>query len=137
MKSAGQLRTFVREVIEEAAWSPSGAPHVYNPPVPGAALAKGMKVEATYRGLNRGTDQVEILGVAVGNNGDDGVKFNSVKEAMKDAGVTSLRALEALDSYHLVVRELPYGDSGPWYYLFQGRWCRGSGAERLTFTRIQ
>ena len=140
MKAAeGQLRSFVREAIREA--------RIARPPVgpgstvPAALLSKGMKVVATYGNHNnRGEDRVEILGVAADNrHGEEGVKFNSVRDAMKDAGVSSLRALEALEKetgvgYYLVVRDYPMGDQGPWFYLFQGRWCRGSGAERLTFT---
>jgi hypothetical protein len=133
--TVGMIRKAVREVLSEASGMPR--PEVgIGAPVPATALKKGMRVLAQYKSYNEGEDRVEVLGIAKGNSGEGGVEFDSVRDAMKAAGVTSLRALEGMDDYFLVVRDLPYGDSGPWYYLFKGRWCRGSGAERLTFTLL-
>jgi len=36
----------------------------------------------------------------------------------------------------MVARDLEDGKEGPWYYLFNGRWSRGSGAEALTFREV-
>lgn len=131
----GEIRGIVREVLSEA--RPVRPPVGVGSTVPGSVLAKGMRVEASYKKYNEGTDRVEILGVTGPDPDNEEVAFDSVRDAMRSAGVTSLRALEAAGSYKLVVRELPYGDSGAWYYLSSGRWVRGSGAERLTFVLIQ
>ena len=135
----------------------------------GSSLAKGMLVEASYNSSNQGTDVVEILGVSDNKSqyGDGGVKYDSVKEAMRAAGVKSLKAMEELDSqneygfsHRLWVKVLAHeggakflrgnrkyevqwnspaeqaDNTGPYYYLYEGRWARGSGAEKLSFRTL-
>jgi hypothetical protein len=121
--------------------------------VRGNTLRRGMLVSASYKQFNEGTDYVEILGVT-GNDekyGEGGVKYNSVKECLQANGVRSLKQLEEKDnegeygySHYLVAKDLLAKEddpedhkSGAWYYLFEGRWCRGSGAEALSFREIR
>lgn len=123
-------------------------------PVRGNMLSKGMKLAASYNQYNHGTDFVEVVGVT-GNDteyGEGGPKFDSVKEALQSHGVRSLKALEELDRQsdkdrgyghhtYLCVKEIKpdgtEGESGCWYYLFEGRWARGSGAEKLSFRVLE
>lgn len=120
-------------------------------------LAKGMKVLAYYNSTNQGCDAVEIMGVTGSEQeyGEGGVKFNSVSEALAFYNCKTLTELETLQNkneygYHsylwlkdLETRE-PKGvsscsnqDNGPWYYVFQGRWSCGSGAEALSFIELK
>lgn len=117
----------------------------------GKDLQKGMKVVAYYNDTNEGVDVVEILGVTNNNalHGAGGVAFSSVKEMLKFHGVKTLEQVDTLDresdskhdgwGYHtyLYTRDLTLEqDSGAWYYIFEGRWCRGSGAEALSFVEL-
>lgn len=119
----------------------------------GNMLKRGMKLAAVYSKVNEGIDYIEVLGFT-GNNekyGEGGVKYNSVKEIFRaHRGISSLKALEASDNekeygygHYLCARDLnPDPDTreehkqGCWYYLFEGRWCRGSGAEPLSFYEL-
>jgi len=124
-------------------------------PVKGTQLKKGMIVLATYNQVNQGTDLYEILGVTDWDPkyGEGGVKFNSVKDAMRSAGVVTLKDLDEKTwekakrkwgtdegyghGYYLVVKDLVSNDSGSWFYLYNGRWSRGSGAEKLSFVLME
>lgn len=104
--------------------------------VSGNALKKGDIVTGSYNQYNQGMDLYEILGVT--DKEDEKPNYSSVKEVMQKYGVTSLKGLEEKDKdtkIYLVVRDLEDGDEGAWFYVYKGRWCRGSGAEALTFTR--
>jgi hypothetical protein len=115
-------------------------------PLKGTQLKKGMIVLATYNEVNQGTNLFEILGVT----GDDkeygkaGVKYDSVKEALIDIGAKTLKELNEIQdkkkygySSYLFVKDLESGKSGPWFYLYKGRWSRGSGAEKLSFVLME
>ncbi len=117
----------------------------------GNRLHRGQKVAASYNQFNSGTDFVEILGVTSNRKqyGDGGVRYNSVKEALQVAGVRSLKELEEVDNkneygfgHYLCTKDLPdpasnaEPTSGCFYYLFEGRWARGSGAEKLSFREL-
>jgi len=113
--------------------------------VQGRSLAKGMVVLASYNEGNQGADLVEVLGFTSDKEhyGEGGVAFESAKEMLKHYGVKSLQELEDLQDkneygYHsyLVVRDLNDDEEGAWYYLYEGRWARGSGAEKLSFVRM-
>jgi hypothetical protein len=45
------------------------------------------------------------------------------------------------DSYghdsRLVVEDLLDGEAGPFFYIFENKWCRGSGAEALSFILVE
>jgi len=117
----------------------------------GNALKKGMVVLAYYNSFNQGVDICKVLGVTghEGKYGDGGIKFNSVKECMNHYDVKTLKALEALQdeneyghSSYLFVEDMEDVEDtknkrGPWYYLDEGRWCRGSGAEKLSFVLME
>lgn len=114
--------------------------------VNGLGLSKGMVVLATYNSHNQGSRLYEILGVTGHEEkyGEGGVKFNSVKECLQHYNVNSLKELEDLQDKneypnhsYLVVRDLNDNDSGPWFYLYKGRWSRGSGAEALSFYTVE
>jgi len=116
----------------------------------GKALKKGMKVAAVYSDFNKGVDFNEILGVS-GNDvkyGKGAIRYASVQEALKANGVKTLKALEAKDDetsktagyghrHQLCIRDMHSRDKGCWYYLYNGRWARGSGAEKLTFVELE
>ena len=107
-------------------------------PVKGSQLAKGMIVLATYSSTNQGTDLYEILGIA--DDDTEEVKYASVKEAMKVNNLMTLKAMEDIEEkkpFRLVVKNLEDNTSGAWFYLFQGRWSRGSGAEKLSFVLME
>lgn len=115
-------------------------------PVRGNTLKAGMLLLATYNQFNTGADLVEVLGFTDTDvaYGEGGVVFKDVKDVFKKEGVSSLKALEIkqnLNEYghhtYMVVRDVDGGDSGARYYLFEGRWSRGSGAEALSFTLME
>ena len=106
----------------------------------GRSLKKGMTVLAAHAYGN--THPYEILGVTGTEEryGEGGVKYDSVKAALKASGVRSLSELEMKDDeneyghgHYLVVRDLVSGETGSWFYLFKGRWSIGSGAQPLSF----
>ena len=119
--------------------------------LPGNSLKKGMVVLAHYNSFNQGVDICKILGVTGDEkpHGEGGIKFNSVRECMNHHDVKTIKALEALQDEneygyqsHLFVEDMedvedPRHKRGPWYYLHEGRWCRGSGAEKLSFVLLE
>jgi len=120
----------------------------------GNRLKRGMKLAAFYSRHNEGVDYIEVLGFT-GNHekyGEGGVKYNSVQDIFRaHRGISTLKALEASDnekeygySHYMCARDIdPKSNAtgqdreGCWYYLFGGRWSRGSGAEPLSFYEIQ
>ena len=114
--------------------------------IQGRTVAKGMVVLASYNAYNQGANLYEVLGFTGDDHkyGKGDVMFDSVKDIFKHYGVKSLKVLEELQnkneygkSSYMVVRDLHSGDEGAWFYIFEGRWCRGSGAEPLSFTLMQ
>lgn len=116
----------------------------------GNQLKKGMVVLGRYNSFNQGVDICKILGVTGDDKqyGEGGVKFNSVKECLQHYNVRTLKELEALQDEnehgyqsYLFVEDMEDVEHqykrGPWYYLDGGRWCRGSGAEKLSFTLME
>jgi hypothetical protein len=101
----------------------------------GGALQAGMVVFAVHDKYNTGAQLYEILGFSEGSDRED-VKYKSVKEAYKAHGVSSLKALEDKE-VRLVVKDLEDGDTGAFFYIFEGRWSYGSGAEPLTFIQVE
>ena len=111
-------------------------------------LKAGMVVLAGYAHYNNGVDVCEVLGFTGWDEsyGKGGVKFQSLKELMSAEDVSTPKQLEAKQDEneygyqsYLVVRELDTDvpDEGPWYYQYEGRWVRGSGAEALSFVLLE
>ena len=111
-------------------------------------LVAGMKINATYYNCSiERSDDYEFLGftddkVAYGEGAK--VSFKSSKELLKHYNVKTMKELEKLQdeneygySSRMVVKDLKTGEIGPWFYLFEGRWCRGSGADKLSFKLIE
>lgn len=126
--------------------------------IQGKSLEAGMKVLAKYNSTNSGVDFVEIIGVTDCNvqygeykNSSDIKK--TVKEMMLNYSAKTLEELHdkqheyvirsgiSKDSYgwdsHLVLRDLKTGEMGGWYYIYENKWCRGSGAETLSFVLVE
>lgn len=101
----------------------------------GGALEAGMVVFAAHDATNTGARVYEVKGFSEGDDRDE-VKYKSVKEAYKAHGVTSLRGLEDKE-VRMVVKDLEDGDEGGFFYIFEGRWSYGSGAERLSFVQVE
>lgn len=114
--------------------------------ISGSALKKGQVVFASYSKVNQGANIYEILGFtgAEEKYGDGGVKFDSVKELLAHYKVSNLKELEEKQSEnghgygsYIVIKDLKDGDEGAYFYLYNGSWVRGSGAEKLTFIEIE
>ena len=110
-------------------------------------IRRGMMLAAPHKNFgNEFTDYVEVLGFT-GNDqkyGEGGVKYNSAKEMYKANNVTGLKALEAKDdeneygyAHYMYLRDLKDNSQGAWFYIFEGRWVRGSGADRVTFFELE
>lgn len=115
--------------------------------VTGTGLVKGMLLACSYNSTNQGVTFDEFLGIT-----DDKSEyaekpktiFNSIKECLQTYKVSTLKGLEELQNKnkygfqsYLICKDLESGEQGPWYYLFKGRWSRGSGAEALSFAEIE
>jgi len=110
-----------------------------------------MVVLARYNSMNQGVDICKILGVTGDDQkyGQGGIEFDSVKEALEYYDVKTTKDLEYLQSQneyghhcYLYVEDMEDVENaqnrrGPWYYLVDGRWARGSGAEKLSFTLME
>jgi hypothetical protein len=110
----------------------------------------------SYHATNAGYDVFEFLGYSDIDEkyGEGGVKFQSINEVYRKYGVRSLQALTD-KCYEIAKRNYgtdAYGhdiymwekfleetmpEPGGYYYIFEGRWCRGSGAEPLTFWEVE
>lgn len=99
-------------------------------------LQVGMNVLVSYSGHNQGVEAVHIDSFILNVNGGQ-VHANSLKELANYSGVKTLAELEKLGEVRLQVMDLESRDSGDWYYLFKGRFRRGSGAEALSFYTLQ
>ena len=101
-------------------------------------LKKGHIVLASYNQYNQGAQLYEILGVTKGDDrNDEHPYFNSVQDMLHTYDADRLEDVEEKGDVdpRLVVKDLEDGESGAWFYIFQDEWVRGSGAEKLTFTR--
>ena len=113
-----------------------GRTYKFTKKILGSKLEKGQFVLADYNSSNQGAHVYEIKGLTDQEN--EKVNFDSVKDVLKKYDVASLKALENVtNDVHLVVKDLESGDEGAWFYLYNGRWSRGSGAEALTFSLVE
>lgn len=118
-----------------------------------ALLEKGMLVAGTYKKDNQGVDFFEVLGVTDVDvkYGEGGPVFDSVKQAREKYDLKNMREMESFDGdlpyghrLRLWARDLTpamkdvgYEEEGAWYYLYKGRWSRGSGAEQLSLVLLE
>lgn len=124
----------------------------------GKSLKEGMLVLAKYNSTNYGVQLYKILGVTdcfkTYGEEDTGKNptFKSVKAAMLKYGAVSLEDLKdrqhkclelsgCKDTYghdsYLVAQDLEDNEFGPWFYISENKWCRGSGAEPLSFVQVE
>jgi hypothetical protein len=105
--------------------------------VKSTTLKVGDKFLNSYNSYNQGADAYELVGF--NTNGGDDVEFTSLKEVSASVGgAKNLKELsDKADNVSMIVKDLEDGSQGAYLYLSQGRWCRGSGAERVTFTRLE
>ena len=98
-------------------------------------LKKGHIVLASYNEYNQGAQLYQILGVTKGDGST--TDFDSVEEMLATYDAETLKDVEVKTQAHprLIVKDLEDGDTGPWFYIHNGEWSLGSGAEKLTFTR--
>lgn len=102
-------------------------------------LKAGMIVLAAYNDYNQGAQLYEIQGVTSGKEhhgvNDETPHYASVREMLEDLDAGDLNDVENEGwAPRLVVKDLEDGDSGAWFYIHEGEWVRGSGAEKLLFT---
>lgn len=120
---------------EETYDTTKGEKFKFSKKVNGGALEAGMVVFAVHDKYNTGARVYEVKGFTAGEDSED-VKYKSVKEAYKALGVSSLKGLEDKD-VRMVVKDIEDGDEGAFFYIFEGRWSYGSGAEPLTFVQVE
>jgi len=112
-----------------------------------AQLTKGMKLGATWSGSQYGFDYVELEGVYAlhksKEHDEEYLKHEILHRSVKDAlaRLDMQGALAKVDdndwALRLYVKDLESKDEGDWYYLYKGRFCRGSGADKLSFFEIK
>lgn len=117
----------------------------------GIDLKQGDIFMASYSSTNQGADVYKFLGITDDSTkyGDQfkkqgKVAYKSVKDCLIANNVKSLKELQALQDKneygfqsYLCVQDLDSNDKGAWFYLYKGRWSRGSGAEALSFTLLK
>ncbi len=107
------------------------------------SFTPGTLFGATYKSTNAGFTVDTFRGFSGSDvqYGEGGVLYSTAKEMYKAEGVKSLRQLEDNGKeygFHVYMCiETSDGDEGCYYYPFEGRWCRGSGAEPLTFWTVE
>ena len=146
-----KLRTIVRQVLNENYVTIMGKKYEYHKTVKSIDLKPGDIFAASYRNNGNREDICKFIGVT-----DDStqygeqyerkkiVAYKTVRECLQDNGVRSLKALEEKQDkneygYHsyMIVENVEDQQSGAWYYVYNGSWCRGSGADKLSFTLLK
>lgn len=108
-------------------------------------LTPGTKL--TLRYTNGGTERCSedtFLGFQV-EDGANKLHFDTLPEVYAYAKVKSLKALEEWEApysrepvdrrrVYMITRDDETRSFGAWYYVYNGRWCRGSGADALSFS---
>lgn len=97
----------------------------------------------SYSAFNSGYDVFEFYGYS---STDDAPapEYETIEQVYQKFGVRSLRALEELKhqrgrgevDFRMWTKQNDIGLGG-YYYISNGRWCRGSGAEPLTFWQVE
>ena len=102
----------------------------------------------SYKKYNSGWNIFEFRGysdltLAYGRGGPI---FKTIQGVARRYKVKSLREIEKLDdkllldyghTIYMCTNVLVTVQTGCYYYIFEGRWCRGSGAEPLTFYQVR
>ncbi len=85
----------------------------------------------------------EILGFAYdNNNGSNGIVYKTCKELLSSNKSSTLKGLEK-DTVangpraYIVVKDLENKEEGAWFYIYEGNWCLGSSADKLSFCLIE
>ncbi len=147
MRSFRGGRVGITEAVMDGYPVTSGKDHyVFIGRVSSKSLKPGDIIGATYKATNEGADVYEFIGFSGTEKeyGEGGKKYNTLKEVFESEGVHSNKELEEKqdknkygNETYMIVKDLETGEQGPWFYLFKGRWSRGSGAEALTFWKVQ
>jgi len=116
-------------------------------PIPYKSLVISGIYGDSYKMFNVGYDIFQFQGYSAHTPkyGGSGPKFSSIQEVFRVYGVSSLSKLEekqgVLEYGHGIYMcgdfRLSGEGIGCYYYISDGRWCRGSGAEPLTFWEIR
>ena len=102
----------------------------------GSKLEQGQTVLASYDGYNQGAQVYEIKGFT--DSEDEKVNFKTMKDVFDKYKVKTLKSLEeSADDLYMVVKDLESGEEGAWFYIYKGRWCTGSGADKLSFSLVE
>jgi len=143
-----------RKVESENVFDINGKYYQFLKPITYKQLQVGNIYGDSYSKFNRGYGVFEFLGYSDIDvkYGEGGVKFDNIKDVFRKYNATSLKQLEenvnnkarelyGRDSYghdiYMWVHDLESGSEGGYYYLSEGRWVRGSGAEPLTFWEVE
>ena len=111
-------------------------------PIKSSQLQAGDYIIGFYNSYNQGADVYQFNGFTGHEKkyGEGPVKFKNAKELFAAYGVKSYKELEEFqDQYeyghasYMNVKDIDSGDEGSWFYLYKGRWARGTGAETLSF----
>ena len=117
--------------------------------VAGKSIKKEKYYLAYYNRLDKYAEIFRCTGFsdAEVKYGEGGPKFNNLAGIMERAGVKGLKELEEKENSKAHGFETYMGgeffnfdnsvDSGCHYYLYNGRWSRGSMAERLSFIEVR
>ena len=106
-------------------------------------LEPGMFVLISYNSTNQGADIYEFMGYTDDPNKQDVVKYKTIQELKDKYKVASLPKLENVEldnsdiDFAMIVKDVKTEEVGGWFYLYEGKWSRGSGAESLSFTLIE
>jgi len=99
--------------------------------IPYKQLVPGTKYADSYNRFNDGMEIMVFNGFS-----SEGKLYSSMGEIFAKYGVRSLRALEDMKA-DVRMNCSDGKHTGNWFYIFEGRWSRGSGAEALTFWSIE
>ena len=99
--------------------------------IPYKQLVPGTKYADSYNRFNDGMEIMVFNGFS-----SEGKIYSSMGEIFAKYGVRSLRALEDMKA-DVKMNCSDNKHTGNWFYIFEGRWSRGSGAEALTFWSIE
>lgn len=109
-------------------------------------LKPGDCFAAAYNLINQGCELYQFLGFTSMDKkwGESGVAFQTLEHVFNHYKVSSIEELEDLSdileyghSIYMWVRDLTREEEYAYFYIFQGEWCRGSGAESITLAIVE